>query len=79
MNLRFPRWKFTVAKAPDGQLGILFGLGAVKTVGQGAVDTIIRERKHGAYRDIFDFCRRIDTSECNGVVERSSRRAHSTA
>lgn len=65
------QWKFTVAKAPDGQLGILFGLGAVKTVGQGAVDTIIRERKHGAYRDIFDFCRRIDTSECNKRVVES--------
>lgn len=65
------QWKFTVAKAPDGQLGILFGLGAVKTVGQGAVDSIIRERKHGAYRDIFDFCRRIDTSECNKRVVES--------
>ena len=65
------QWKFTVAKPPDGQLGILFGLGAVKTVGQGAVDAIIRERKHGAYRDIFDFCRRIDTSECNKRVVES--------
>ena len=65
------QWKFTVAKAPDGQLGILFGLGAVKTVGQDAVDAIIRERKHGAYRDIFDFCRRIDTSECNKRVVES--------
>ena len=65
------QWKFTVAKAPDGQLGILFGLGAVKTVGQGAVDAIIRERKNGAYRDIFDFCRRIDTSECNKRVVES--------
>lgn len=65
------QWKFTVAKTPDGQLGILFGLGAVKTVGQGAVDAIIRERKHGAYRDIFDFCRRIDTSECNKRVVES--------
>lgn len=65
------QWKFTVAKAPDGQLGILFGLGAVKTVGQGAVDAIIRESKHGAYRDIFDFCRRIDTSECNKRVVES--------
>lgn len=65
------QWKFTVAKAPDGQLGILFGLGAIKTVGQGAVDAIIRERKHGAYRDIFDFCRRIDTSECNKRVVES--------
>ena len=65
------QWKFTVAKAPDGQLGILFGLGAVKTVGQGAVDAIIRERKNGTYRDIFDFCRRIDTSECNKRVVES--------
>ena len=65
------QWKFTVAKAPDGQLGILFGLGAVKTVGQGAVDAIIRERRNGAYRDIFDFCRRIDTSECNKRVVES--------
>ena len=65
------QWKFTVAKAPDGQLGILFGLGAVKTVGQGAVDAIIRELKNGAYRDIFDFCRRIDTSECNKRVVES--------
>ena len=65
------QWKFTVAKAPDGQLGILFGLGAVKTVGQGAVDAIIRERKNGAYRDIFDFCCRIDTSECNKRVVES--------
>ena len=65
------QWKFTVAKAPDGQLGILFGLGAVKTVGQGAVDAIIRERKNGSYRDIFDFCRRIDTSECNKRVVES--------
>ena len=65
------QWKFTVAKAPDGQLGILFGLGAVKTVGQGAVDAIIRERENGAYRDIFDFCRRIDTSECNKRVVES--------
>ena len=65
------QWKFTVAKAPDGQQGILFGLGAVKTVGQGAVDAIIRERKNGAYRDIFDFCRRIDTSECNKRVVES--------
>ena len=46
-------------------------MGAVKTVGQGAVDAIIRQRKHGAYRDIFDFCRRIDTSECNKRVVES--------
>ena len=65
------QWKFTVAKAADGQLGILFGLGAIKTVGQSAVEAIIRERKNGTYRDIFDFCRRIDTTECNKRVVES--------
>ena len=64
-------WKFTVQKDTDGQLCILFGLGAVKTVGQGAVNAIIRERQQGAYKDIFDFCSRIDTTECNKRVVES--------
>ncbi|MBQ2930310.1 MAG: DNA polymerase III subunit alpha [Clostridia bacterium] len=64
-------WKFTVQKDTDGQLCILFGLGAVKTVGQGAVNAIIRERQNGAYKDIFDFCSRIDTTECNKRVVES--------
>ena len=64
-------WKFSVQKDQDGQLSILFGLGAVKTVGQGAVNAIIRERQNGAYKDIFDFCSRIDTTECNKRVVES--------
>ncbi len=55
----------------DGKLCILFGLGAVKTVGQGAVNAIIRERQNGPYKDIFDFCSRIDTTECNKRVVES--------
>ena len=55
----------------NGELCILFGLGAVKTVGQGAVNAIIRERENGAYKDIFDFCSRIDTTECNKRVVES--------
>ena len=64
-------WKFTVQKDANGELCILFGLGAVKTVGQGAVNAIIRERQNGAYKDIFDFCSRIDTTECNKRVVES--------
>ncbi len=64
-------WKFTVQKDTDGKLCILFGLGAVKTVGQGAVNAIIRERQNGPYKDIFDFCARIDTTECNKRVVES--------
>ncbi len=58
-------WKFTVQHDSDGKLCILFGLGAVKTVGHGAVDAIIRERQAAPFKDIFDFCSRIDTTEVN--------------
>ena len=69
-------WKFTVQRLPDGRQGILFGLGAVKTVGQGAVAAILREREaNGPYKDIFDFCRRIDTGECNKRVVENLIRA----
>ena len=64
-------WKFSVQRDENGKLCILFGLGAVKTVGQGAVNAIIRERQSGAYKDIFDFCSRIDTTECNKRVVES--------
>ncbi|MGN0745779.1 MAG: OB-fold nucleic acid binding domain-containing protein, partial [Aristaeellaceae bacterium] len=68
-------WKFTVQKTPEGKSGILFGLGAVKTVGQGAVKAIVEERQKGPYRDIFDFCSRIDPGECGKRVVDSLIRA----
>jgi len=68
-------WKFTVQKNADGQLCILFGLGAVKGVGHGAVSAIMRERQTAPYKDIFDFCSRIDTAECNKRVVESLIRA----
>ncbi|MBQ2954069.1 MAG: DNA polymerase III subunit alpha [Clostridia bacterium] len=59
-------------RAPaTGGLCILFGLGAVKGVGAGAVDAIMRERENGPFKDIFDFCSRIDTAECNKRVVES--------
>ncbi len=68
-------WKFTVEKTADGVMGILFGFGAVKNVGEGAAEAIIQERKKGAFRDIFDFCRRIDTGLVNKRVVESLIRA----
>ena len=45
----------------DGN-NILFGLMAIKGLGQGASDEIVRARREGGpFRDIFDFCDRIDT------------------
>jgi len=49
--------------------GIRFGLAAVKNVGLKAVESIIEERnKNGAFRDLVDFCRRIDGAKVNRRV-----------
>lgn len=74
-DINHSQWKFTVQRTEDGRMGILFGLGAVKTVGQNAVNAIVTERKNGPYKDIFDFCRRIDPGECNKRVVDSLIRA----
>lgn len=45
---------------PDGEV-VRFGLYGVKNVGDGAVDRIVSERESGGrFRDLFDFCRRVD-------------------
>ncbi len=50
--------KFTVNEA--GQ--IVFGLGAIKGVGESALACVIAEREEGgAYQGLFDFCRRVDS------------------
>jgi DNA polymerase-3 subunit alpha len=49
--------------------GIRFGLGAVKNVGQGAVEGIIEVRAQGGpFRSLDDFCGRIDLARCNKRV-----------
>jgi DNA polymerase-3 subunit alpha len=48
---------------------IRFGLGAVKNVGLKAVDSIIEERgKNGLFKDLGDFCRRIEGAKVNRRV-----------
>lgn len=43
-----------------------YGLGAVKGTGQAAVEDILRARKEGGpFKDLFDFCRRIDRHSVN--------------
>ena len=54
--------KFSVNRHGD----IRFGLGAVKGVGEGAVQSILAEReKNGPFRGIFDFVQRVNLSACN--------------
>ncbi|SHG12820.1 DNA polymerase-3 subunit alpha [Desulfacinum infernum DSM 9756] len=48
---------------------IRFGLGAVKNVGEAAIEGILAVRtKDGPFRSIFDFCDRVDTSRVNRRV-----------
>ena len=54
-------YKFTV----NGQNAVRFGMGAIKGVGAGAVDTIVANRKDGPYRSIFDLAKRIDLRAAN--------------
>jgi len=58
-------YRFTVPAA--GQ--VLYGLGAIKGAGEGALEGIIAEREdNGEFSDLFDFCRRIDTRKANKRV-----------
>jgi DNA polymerase-3 subunit alpha len=57
---------------PDGARGagsILFGLGAVKNVGEGAALALIAERlEHGPYKSLADLCQRVDGRVANRRV-----------
>ncbi len=45
---------------------IRFGLGAIKGVGESAVQSILVEReKNGVFKNIFDFVQRVNLSACN--------------
>jgi DNA polymerase-3 subunit alpha len=47
----------------DGK--IRYGLGAIKNVGSGIIDAIIKTRKRRPFQSFFDFCEAIDASELN--------------
>ena len=48
---------------------ILYGLGAIKGLGQAAIDAILEVRRQGgAFTDLFDFCRRLDLRRVNKRV-----------
>ena len=51
---------------------IRFGLAAVKNVGEKAVEVILESREgEGAFRSLFDFCRRVDLGAVNRRVVES--------
>lgn len=52
----------------DGQDQILFGLGAIKGVGEAAVESILEARTEGEFKDIQDFINRIEPQKVNKRV-----------
>ncbi len=56
-------YRFEPVAEADGKRSktIRYGLGAVKGSGQNAIEEILRARKEGGvFKDLFDFCERID-------------------
>lgn len=59
------QYQFTVNEKGD----IVYGLGAVKGVGEGPVNEIVQAReKQGYFKDLFDFCAHIDPKKVNKRV-----------
>lgn len=55
-------YKFTV----DLEGRVVYGLGAIRGVGEGPIEAIVSARAEGGpYSDIFDFCKRIDAKKIN--------------
>ncbi|HEU0282363.1 MAG TPA: OB-fold nucleic acid binding domain-containing protein, partial [Gallionella sp.] len=46
--------------SPVDEKTIAYGLGAVKGTGEAAIGNIVKAREGGAFKDLFDFCRRVD-------------------
>jgi len=61
---------------PVDERGIRYGLGAVKGTGESAIGAIVRAREEGGpFRDLFDFCERIDKRVVNRRVVEALVRA----
>ncbi|NKF23192.1 DNA polymerase III subunit alpha [Solimonas marina] len=64
-DVNHSQYRFTVPK-PNA---IRYGMGAIKGAGEAAIEGIIVEREqNGPFKDLFDFCKRIDTKKANKRV-----------
>ncbi len=60
---------------PINEKQVLYGLGAIKGTGWAAIEIILAARKNGPFKDLFDFCRRLDLRKVNRRVVESLVRA----
>jgi len=63
--INISEYRFTVGEPGE----IRYGLGAIKGVGEGAIEALVQERERGGpYRDLFDLCQRVDLRKLNRRV-----------
>lgn len=61
-DINVSQYTFTVD--PKGQ--VVYGLGAIKGLGEGPVDSILAARERdGEFKNLFDFCARVDLRKVN--------------
>ncbi|HEX7454684.1 MAG TPA: DNA polymerase III subunit alpha [Gallionella sp.] len=53
------------AFSPVDEKTIAYGLGAIKGTGEAAIAGIVKARASGPFKDLFDFCRRVDKRVVN--------------
>jgi DNA polymerase-3 subunit alpha len=64
-------YEFTPLRAPDAApdipiMHIRYGLGAVRGTGEAAIEAIVKARESGGpFKDLFDFCARVDRRQVN--------------
>ncbi len=64
-DINVSEYRFTVGAPGE----IRYGLGAIKGVGEGAIEALVEERQRGGpYRDLFDLCQRVDLRKLNRRV-----------
>lgn len=67
---------FSIDYSQDPNRGtVVFGLGAIKGVGDAALESILESRADGDFTDIFDFAMRVDLSRVNRATIESLIRA----
>jgi len=61
-NINVSQYTFTV----DDDAQVVYGLGAIKGLGEGPVDSVLAAREEGGpFKNLFDFCDRVDLKRVN--------------
>jgi len=61
-DINVSKYSFTV----DDDLQVVYGLGAIKGLGEGPVESLLDAREEGGpFKNLFDFCDRVDLKKVN--------------